>query len=423
LAGPEAFRITLLDLIARAQTRIMLAALYLQDDDMGRELLAALHAAKAARPNLEIAVLVDWHRAQRGLIGKQKSAGNAALYCEMTRGLGPGVPIYGVPVQTRELMGVMHLKGFVIDDQVLYSGASLNDVYLQRHERYRLDRYHLLRSAPLADSLAELLTRVFLADPAVHRLDEEAPPSTASLRNSISRFRRRIKRAHYTFNPGRPGPGELGVTPLLGLGRAGNELNSVLLQVAQRANRHLVMFTPYFNLPRPLRKVVKERLQAGCQVSIILGDKTANDFFISTEEPFKAIGILPYLYEANLRRFCKTHQAAIRQGLLNIHLWRDGTNTFHIKGLRADEEWTLITGNNLNPRAWWLDLENGLLIRDPQSALALQHSEEIQRILKQTQRLKSYKDLETMKDYPLPVQRLLKRLSRPRLDRLLNQIM
>src|SRR5512140_3266736 len=74
LASPEAFRETLLRLIAHARQRILIATLYLQDDDAGRELLSALYAAKAARPELEIAVFVDWHRAQRGLIGKTKSA-------------------------------------------------------------------------------------------------------------------------------------------------------------------------------------------------------------------------------------------------------------------------------------------------------------------------------------------------------------
>ena len=97
-----------------------MATLYLQDDDAGREVLSALYAAKKARPQLEIAVFVDWHRAQRGLIGKARSAGNAALYKDMARRLGPGVEIYGVPIQRREFMGVMHLKGFVIDDVVLY---------------------------------------------------------------------------------------------------------------------------------------------------------------------------------------------------------------------------------------------------------------------------------------------------------------
>ena len=123
-----------------------MCALYLQDDDAGGEVLAALYAAKAERPTLQIAIFVDWHRAQRGLIGRAKSAGNAALYAEMAARLGPGVPIYGVPVQKRELLGVMHLKGFVFDDTVLYSGASINDIYLHRRPRYRLDRYHLIHS-------------------------------------------------------------------------------------------------------------------------------------------------------------------------------------------------------------------------------------------------------------------------------------
>lgn len=32
--------------------------------------------------------------------------------------------IYGVPVKSREFMGVLHLKGFIVDDAVIYSGAS-----------------------------------------------------------------------------------------------------------------------------------------------------------------------------------------------------------------------------------------------------------------------------------------------------------
>jgi CDP-diacylglycerol--serine O-phosphatidyltransferase len=90
LAGPEDFRETLLQLIAGARQRILLSALYLQDDDAGRQVLAALYAARSARPELQIAVFVDWHRAQRGLIGQAASAGNAALYTEMAVRLGAG---------------------------------------------------------------------------------------------------------------------------------------------------------------------------------------------------------------------------------------------------------------------------------------------------------------------------------------------
>ena len=290
LSGPAEFRHTLLALIAKAERRILIAALYLQDDDAGREVLAALYAARAARPALEIAVFVDWHRAQRGLIGKAKSEGNAALYCDMATRLGPGVSVYGVPVQRREFLGVLHLKGFVIDDQVLYSGASLNDVYLEKHGRYRLDRYHLICSPVLADSMAALLTDVFRGNPAVRRLDEPQRPPTAALRPAISMFRRTLAKTRYVFPAAPVAKGEVGITPLLGLGMRYNELNAVLLQLVRQARRRLVLLTPYFNLPGPLRRALERQIRAGCQITLIVGDKTANDFFIPPEEPYKTIG-------------------------------------------------------------------------------------------------------------------------------------
>ena len=423
LASPVDYRETILALIAQAKRRILIAALYLQDDDAGREILSALYAAKKAQPQLEISVFVDWHRAQRGLIGKVKSDGNAALYRSMAECFGPGVTVYGVPVQRRELMGVLHLKGLVIDDHVLYSGASLNDVYLQRHERYRLDRYHLIDDAALADSLAGLLDTTFILSPAVHPLDSGRVPKTVELRAAIAQFRRVLAKARYHFADEVIKPGEVGITPLIGLGVRDNQLNAVILQLIRQVRKQLVLFTPYFNLPGPIRRLVDQKIKAGCRVTIILGDKKANDFYIPPEEPFKTIGALPYLYEANLRRFCKAHQKAINAGTLNVHVWRDGDNTFHLKGLLVDGNYALLTGNNLNPRAWRLDLENGLLIHDPQELLLPQHMVELEQIMAHTHRLASHEAIEPVEAYPAPVQRLLRRLARVRADRLVNQVL
>ncbi len=423
LANPAAFRETLLALIGAARQRILIPSLYLQDDDAGRELLVALYAAKKTQPQLQIAVFVDWHRAQRGLIGKARSAGNSALYKDLAQRLGPGVPIYGVPVQRREFMGVMHLKGFIIDDSVLYSGASLNDVYLQWHQRYRLDRYHLIRNRPLADCMADLLTGVLRTNPAVHPLDTKAVPKTLDIRNAIVRFRRVLGKARYHFTPGTIKAGEVGITPLIGLGVRDNELNATLVQLIRHAQKQLVIFTPYFNLPGPIRKALDAKIKAGCRVTIILGDKTASDFYIPPDEPFKTIGALPYLYEANLRRFCKTHQSAIAAGRLNVHLWRHEGNTFHLKGLLVDEDYAVYTGNNLNPRAWRLDLENALVIHDPQHILLEQHLAELARIVTHAHRLEHHRALDAVDTYPLPVQRLIRRLARVRADRLVNQVL
>ena len=423
LFGPHEFRAALLERIATASQRILISALYLQDDESGRELLAALYAAKAARPYLQIAIFVDWHRAQRGLIGKLASAGNAALYVEMARRLGPGVPIYGVPVQGREWLGVLHLKGFVIDDSLLYSGASINDVYLYRQDRYRLDRYHLIENRPLADSMASLLTRILQVNAAVCPLNTESRPKTPALRGAIVKLRRLLAKSRYHIVAGAIGSGEVGITPLLGFGTRENQLNAVILQLIQRAERRLVLFTPYFNLPRVVRRAIDEKIRQRCQVTIVVGDKTANDFYIPPEEPFTTIGALPYLYETNLRRFCKTHQNAVAQGLLDLQLWRHEKHSFHLKGLLVDDDYALITGSNLNPRAWRLDLENGLLIHDPERRLIAQHHAELDRILAHTRRLDDYRSLDDIDSYPAPVQRILKRLARTRADRLVNQVL
>jgi len=423
LAGPAAFREMLLSLISQAQRRIVLVALYVQDDDAGREVIEALHAARAARPQLSIEVYVDWHRARRGLIGKGNSEGNAAMYREYAQRLGDGVVIRGVPVQTRELFGVLHLKGFIIDDAVLYSGASLNDVYLARHGRYRLDRYHLIRHQPLADSMAAYVDGQFRGSDAVPRLDRLPQPRSRDLQEPIRRLRQSLQQAQYTGTNDVPRQGDVSVIPLAGFGRNDNALNETLLDLLRSAQKRVILLTPYFNLPRPVRTVIGHLLRRGCQLDIMVGDKTANDFYIPPEQPFSRIGLLPYLYEANLRRFARLHQGAIDSGQLNLWLWRDGDNTYHLKGLFVDEETAVLTGNNLNPRAWALDLENGLLLRDPWRKLVAQHEAEWQSLRRHATRVSHYRDLPGARSYPPEVRKLLRRMRRVRLDRLVNQLL
>lgn len=420
LLSTAAFRETLLARIATAERRIYLCALYLQDDEGGAQVLDALYAAKAARPELDVAVWVDWHRAQRGLIGAAPQQGNAAWYRSQAERRGLDVPVYGVPVQTRELFGVLHLKGFVIDDTVLYSGASLNNVYLHVGERYRYDRYHLLTSPALADTMARFLQGL-QRHPAVLRLDR-AVPSTRDQRPVIRELREALKTARYDLSRADGLPGELGVTPIVGLGKH-NPLNQTLRRLIQSAEQRLVLCTPYFNLPTPLLKDITRLLRRGVQVEIIVGDKTANDFFIPPSEPFKTIGALPYLYEASLRRFAKRHQADVADGRLALRLWKDGDHSYHLKGVWVDDDYILVTGNNLNPRAFALDLENALLIHDPRHELTAQRDAELAAIRAHTRVLTRYDELETTRDYPVPVKKLLTRLSRIRLDRLLYKIL
>ncbi|MCK8302752.1 CDP-diacylglycerol--serine O-phosphatidyltransferase, partial [Erwinia amylovora] len=69
LFSPADFRQVLLEKIASSTRRICIVALYLENDEGGRAILSAIYAAKQRRPALDVRVLVDWHRAQRGRIG------------------------------------------------------------------------------------------------------------------------------------------------------------------------------------------------------------------------------------------------------------------------------------------------------------------------------------------------------------------
>ncbi|MGF1899477.1 CDP-diacylglycerol--serine O-phosphatidyltransferase [Aliivibrio sifiae] len=423
LHSAEDFRYELLRQIEKAKHRIYIVALYLENDDAGREIFTALYEAKQKQPTLDINVLVDWHRAQRGLIGAEASDGNAALYREFSEKYKHSINVLGVPVRNKEVFGVLHLKGFVFDDTVIYSGASLNDVYLAHKEKYRFDRYHILANAFLANSMVSFINKTLVSSPAVNCLSQQNRPNTKTLRPAIKELRKQLSLANYQFTPQMRKAGEVGITPLVGLGRKGNKLNNHIKLLLASATFEITICTPYFNFPKPIAKELRKALQRGVKVTIIVGDKTANDFYISPEEEFRTIAGLPYLYEINLRTFAKANESSIANRQLSLHLWKHENNSFHLKGVWVDNEFTLITGSNLNPRAWKLDLENGLLLQDPEQLLLEEKQSELNVILKHTQVIGSYKQIDKLDSYPSEVKRLIKRIKRIKADHILNQIL
>ncbi|MCU3646919.1 CDP-diacylglycerol--serine O-phosphatidyltransferase [Enterobacter hormaechei] len=420
--APAHFRETLLEKIASATRRICIVALYLEQDEGGRAILNALYEAKRQRPELDVRVLVDWHRAQRGRIGAAASNTNADWYCR-TAQENPGIdiPVYGVPVNTREALGVLHFKGFIIDDSVLCSGASLNDVYLHQLDKYRYDRYHLIRNPQMADIMFNWVDKNLVHGRGVHRLDDPHRPKSPEIKNDVRSFRQELRDAVYRFQ-GDASNEELSVTPLVGLGKS-SLLNKTIFHLMPCAEHKLTICTPYFNLPAVLVRNIIQLLRDGKKVEIIVGDKTANDFFIPEDQPFKIIGALPYLYEINLRRFLSRLQYYVNTDQLVVRLWKDEDNSYHLKGMWVDDEWMLLTGNNLNPRAWRLDLENAILIHDPQHALAAKRNRELELIRTHTTVVRHYRDLQSIADYPVKVRKLIRRLRRIRIDRLISRIL
>ena len=423
LQSALSFREYLLEAIQNATSRIYLVALYLEDDEAGREVLTAVYEAKQRNPSLDIAICVDWHRAQRGLIGADKSKGNAGMYQAFAEKYEHAVPVYGVPVRNREVFGVLHLKGSIIDDTVIYSGASINNVYLHRQDRYRFDRYHVIQQPALADSMVGFVHNEIVMQPAVHNLNQTDLPTTKDIKYDIRQFRMSLGKSSYHGEKQVVNDQHVAVTPMVGVGKRHNVLNQKIVSLLSGAKQEIVLCTPYFNLPKVVLREVKRAIKRGVKVHVIVGDKTANDFYIAPDQPFKAIGGLPYLYEMNLRRFAQANESYIAAGGLSIHLWKHDNNSYHLKGLWVDRCSMLLTGNNVNPRAWALDLENGMLVDDPQQHLSAKFNAEFDNIHLHTRRISSYKQLETIHDYPVKTQKLLRRIIRTRADRLLKRIL
>ncbi|SFD08395.1 CDP-diacylglycerol--serine O-phosphatidyltransferase [Pragia fontium] len=422
LSSPGDYRAALLDLISRAEQRIYLIALYLERDDAGADILSAIYQAKMRRPELEVAILVDWHRAQRGRIGAVAESTNADWYCKMAeQHPGINVPVYGIPVNTREALGVLHLKGSIIDNTVAYTGASVNDVYLHQHDKYRYDRYQFITNPALAQSMVNYVKQHLLTAEAVHNLDCHNRPRSPEIKNDIKKFRQSLRVQGYQFENSATNE-QLSVTPLVGLGRH-SPLNKTIDRLMNSTEHKLTLCTPYFNLPAPLVKNIISLLRQGKQVEIIVGDKTANDFYIPEDQPFKIIGALPYLYEINLRRFVTRLQRYVDQELLTVRLWKDEDNTYHLKGIWVDDEWQLITGNNLNPRAWHLDLENAILIHDPLGELKEARLRELECIRTHTFVVNHYQQLQSIQFYPVKIRKLIRRLRRIRIDKLISRIL
>ncbi len=71
----------------------------------------------------------------------------------------------------------------------------------------------------------------------------------------------------------------------------------------------------------------------------------------------------------------------------------------------VDDKWMLITGNNLNPRAWRLDLEKRHF--DPRSTTGAcaAREKELELIREHTTIVKHYRDLQSIADYPVKVRK------------------
>ncbi|MGP8979644.1 CDP-diacylglycerol--serine O-phosphatidyltransferase, partial [Enterobacter hormaechei] len=122
---------------------------------------------------------------------------------------------------------------------------SLNDVYLHQLDKYRYDRYHLIRNPQMADIMFNWVDKNLVHGRGVNRLDDPERPKSPEIKNDVRAFRQELRDAVYHFQ-GDANNEELSVTPLVGLGKS-SLLNKTIFHLMPCAEQKLTICTPYFN--------------------------------------------------------------------------------------------------------------------------------------------------------------------------------
>ncbi|KAF7440281.1 CDP-diacylglycerol--glycerol-3-phosphate 3-phosphatidyltransferase [Pleurotus ostreatus] len=175
LSQPSSFYETLLAMIQRAKSRIFISSLYIGSGES--QLIGALEEALTRSPDLKVFLQLDLNRSTRPgklstahlllpLLEKFPSRVSVSLFRSPSL---RGVLAKVVPPRFNEGWGTWHAKIYGADDEVMISGANLNDSYFTD----RQDRYiHFDGEPQLADYCFSFLRTVstfsFQLSPATH---------------------------------------------------------------------------------------------------------------------------------------------------------------------------------------------------------------------------------------------------------------
>uniref|UniRef100_K3X456 CDP-diacylglycerol--glycerol-3-phosphate 3-phosphatidyltransferase n=1 Tax=Globisporangium ultimum (strain ATCC 200006 / CBS 805.95 / DAOM BR144) TaxID=431595 RepID=K3X456_GLOUD len=145
LPSPTAFYEQLLANIRAAKQRITISSLYLGTGALERELVATIAQKLREEPNVQVTIVLDYSRGQRG--GQDKSS--VSMLKPLIAEFSDNVQLFlykvpqlkGVkatlPPPFNETMGVSHAKVYLVDDTLVLSGANLSeDYFTNRQDRY-----------------------------------------------------------------------------------------------------------------------------------------------------------------------------------------------------------------------------------------------------------------------------------------------
>ncbi|KAH8311931.1 hypothetical protein KR044_008674, partial [Drosophila immigrans] len=383
---PQHFYQTLLERSSQAKRRIVLASLYLGTGQLEHSLVQTLRRSLQAESALRLNVLLDFTRGTRG------ACNSKTMLLPLVRDFGEQVQfsLYHTPdlrgmtkrlapPRWNELLGLQHMKVYLIDDAVIISGANLSHDYFTN----RQDRYILIEDKPLADFYAEFIERVQEFSLAVRADNTEGLhhnwrllPYEGTKQQFIQLAKQRItdfvQEAYQRQLQLRAeeSKADTWVFPLLEMGQLGIHHDSVVTKrLLSRCidGSRLKLATGYFNLTQDYMDTITSKCRAQC--SILMAHPNANGF----QGAKGPAGGIPAAYTLIAKSFYESLVRRQQQHRVNFFEYEQPGWTYHAKGLwyylpeTPLPNLTLIGSSNFGERSVNRDLETQVcLVTDNQ---------------------------------------------------------
>ncbi|KAJ7168634.1 hypothetical protein C8R46DRAFT_1092204 [Mycena filopes] len=399
LSTPVQFYSRLIDMIGRAQERIIISSLYLGSTES--TLVFALADALSKKPRLEVHMLFDLNRSTRPgphstakLLLPLVSQFPGRVHVSFFRSPSlSGILAKLVPPRFNEGWGTWHAKIYGSDDDIMISGANLNQSYFTN----RQDRYLYFANQPrLSQYCSSFVKTVSGFSFNLQPPTSEPPSSPHSIRD---------KEYELVWPSSKPHPHHIHETAeaelatlkdlyrgatddvdsskvtLLPLIQAGqfnvrdeeDTLKMLFehLDTPSTGPRPLVDLTSgYFGLYKEYQNLILQSSNFDCR--IVASSPRANGFYGSAG----VSGRIPEGYTLLEQRFMKAVAGAGRQSAVHLNEWERKGWTYHAKGIWLSEatgdlpRLTLFGSTNLNSRSAHIDTELSFLMLIPEGTAA-----------------------------------------------------
>ncbi|KAI8834316.1 hypothetical protein BC829DRAFT_407217 [Chytridium lagenaria] len=374
LSTPEEFYQSIKDGIQSSKKRIILSSLYVGENENELVQEQSLQCCSNDSSEVSVMFLIDYLR------GTRKSSNNVSS-ASLLHPLVADFPIRSkvslfqipggtallsrcLPNRIREVVGLMHMKIYIFDNDVVISGANLSGDYF----RNRQDRYFVFRDAPaLADFFSSFIR---LISSFAHQLDATGVDKVTLSMSSISQISRHVNEfileSRKLSEKCDDSLSDTYVMPYfqmrrLGVSQEGGVLKNLFAymdSVRLLGPTALTVCSPYLNLEKEYEYGLT---LAKFPLTLIAASPEANGFFTA-----KGVARnIPTAYSSRALRLLKFMERAKRKDFAYKEYSREGW-TFHAKGIwmSVGEQcgWTALGSSNYSLRSSRRDMEAQVII-------------------------------------------------------------